>query len=101
MDGLLEYSLLFFLQEGLVSLEQHVLVPMVLRLNLHDVPVLVEDVLSGHLKARALLSIDSLLCGQDLRPGTLGKGQGSRKQAVRSPPEVLEGVTHHMVKCRM
>ena len=46
---------------------------MVLRLDLHDVPILSEDVLSGHLKARALLGVDSLLSGQDLPPGTLGK----------------------------
>ena len=64
MDCLLEYFLLLlFLQEGLIILEQHVLVLMVLRLNLHD--VLVEYVLFGHLKARALLSVDSLLSGQD------------------------------------
>ena len=71
---------------------------MVLRLNLHDVPVLAEDVLSRHLKARALLGIDSLLSGQDLPPSTLGKVQGSGKQALRSPPKVLVGVMHHMVK---
>ena len=101
MDGLLEYLLLLlFLQEGLISLEQHVLVPMVLRLDLHNVPILAEDILSRHLKARALLSIDSLLSGQDLPLGTLGKVQGLGNQAVWSPPEVLMGVTHHAVNGR-
>jgi hypothetical protein len=43
-DGLLEYLLLLlFLQEGLVSPEQHVPVMMVLQLDLHDVYVLAED----------------------------------------------------------
>ena len=74
---------------------------MALRLYLHDVPVLAEDVLSRHLKARALLNVDSLLSSQDMHPGTLGKVQGSGKQAVRSPPEVLVGVMHHAVKGRM
>ena len=46
---------------------------MVLQLNLHDVPILVEDVLSRHLKVRALLNIDGLLSGQDLPPSTLGE----------------------------
>ena len=90
--------LLLFNQEGLVSLKQHVLVAVVLCFHLHDVPVLAEDVLSRNLKARALLGVDSLLSSQDLPPGTLGKVQGSRKQAVRSPLEVLVGVTHHAAK---
>jgi len=46
---------------------------MALRVDLHDVPILAEDVLPGHLKARALLGVDSLLSGQDLPPGTLDK----------------------------
>ena len=73
VEGLLEYLLLLFLQEGLIGPEQHVLVTTVLRLELHDVPVLAEDVLSGHLKARALLGIDSLLGGHHLPPSTLGE----------------------------
>ena len=102
MDGLLEYFLLLlFLQEGLVSLEQHVPVSMVLRLNLHDVPILAEDVLSRHLKARALLGVDSLLGGHHLPLGTLGEVQGSGKQMVWSSLEVLVSVMHHAAKCRM
>ena len=71
---------------------------MALRLNLHDVPILAEDVLSRHLKARAFLDVDNLLSSQDLPPGTLGKVQGSGKQAVWSPHKVLMGVTRHAVK---
>jgi hypothetical protein len=73
-DGLLEYLLLLlFLQEGLIGPKQHVSIMMVLRLDLHNVPALAKDVLSEHLKARALLSIDSLFSSQDLPPGALGE----------------------------
>ena len=73
LDGLLEHLLLLFLQEGLVGLKQHVPIAMVLRLNLHDVPILIEDVLSRYLKERALLSVDSLLSSHHLPPGALGE----------------------------
>jgi hypothetical protein len=79
-------------------LEQHVLVMTVLPLDLHDVPILVEDVLSGHLKVRALLVVDSLLGGHHLPHGTLGEVQGSGKQMVQSSLEVLVGVTLHATK---
>jgi hypothetical protein len=99
VDGLIEY-LLLFLQEGLIGLEQHVPIITVLLLDLHDVPVLAEDVLPKHLKARAILGVDSLLGGHHLPPSTLGEVQGSGKQTVQSSLEVLMGVTRHAMKGR-
>jgi hypothetical protein len=71
-----------------------------LLLDLHDVPVSAEDVLPKHLKARAILGVDSLLDGHHLPPGTLGKVQGLGKQTVQSSLEVLVGITHHAAKGR-
>jgi hypothetical protein len=71
--------LLLLLEKGIISLEQQVLVLTVLHLDLHDVPVLTEDVLSGGLNAGVHLNMGGLVSDQDLPLHALSEVQGSGK----------------------
>lgn len=88
------------LEEAVVRLEQQVTVPVVLHLNLHDVPVLVKDVLPRDVKARVLLNARGLLSIQELVPRAHVEVRSTGQQAVRSTVQVAEGVAHHTVECR-
>ena len=74
---------------------------MVLNLQLHDVVVLVKNILACHLETEVFFVEGSLVSSFQLPPGTLGQVQGSGKQMVRSILEVLMGVTPYVVKSQM
>jgi hypothetical protein len=71
--------LLLLLEKGVIGLEQHVPVLMVLHLDLHDVPVLTEDILSRGLNAGVHLNMGGLVSGQDLPLRGMSEVQGSGK----------------------
>jgi hypothetical protein len=74
-----QHRLLPLYEKGIIGLEQHVPVPTVLHIDLHDVPVLAEDVLSRGLNIGVFLNTGGLVSGQDLPPSTMSEVQGLGK----------------------